>query len=45
MLQWWLDESPQEGPYIAFETTDSAGVFPSGDAEEEAETSSIDLGH
>jgi hypothetical protein len=43
MFQRWLDESPDEGPYIALGTMDSVESWQSNHVEEEAEISDLDL--
>lgn len=43
MFQRWLDESPDEGPYIALGTMDSVEFWQSNHVEEEAEISDLDL--
>lgn len=45
MLQRWLGESLDEGPYIALGTADSVGVSPIINLEEEAEILALDLEH
>ena len=43
MFQRWLDESLDEGPYIALVTMDSVEFWQSNHVEEEAEIPDLDL--